>query len=473
MPSIGSILGGAATNDAAEQLFVWGVLYGLLSAVFEPVTTDITQDMWENAVKVGLHRALSPELLASMVVRGWMDESDASNEAAKAGVNDGDFKRMISNAGNPVSPEEAAVALRRKLMPETSPPGSASFHNAIVEGNLAPQWEEVIKGLAHSIPTPADVLQAHLEAQIPDGVDPQALYQAVGGVTDDPANGVNWFDLMFNTRGSAPTPNEAAIMAKRGIIPWGDGSDGGPVIQGPGTISFMQAFLEGPWRNKWEPYWREMSNYLPPPRTVVAMLRSGALDTASAAILLKKEGLTPDLVAAYIADATHHKTATTKQLNVSAVEQLYLDKLVDEPTAHDLLVQLGYVPSEADLLLKSAALRQTMSELNRNTARIGSYYTSYKIDEATARTMLNSLGLPAAQVDQLIQGWTIDRQANVKRLTPAQVTGAFHWGVLTEAQAMAALEADGYTPFDAWVLLSERQHTPLPNPPAPGPAPVR
>jgi hypothetical protein len=52
-------------------------------------------------------------------------------------------------------------------------------------------------------------------------------------------------------------------MANRGIIPW-SGS-------GPRSTSFEQAFLEGPWRNKWLGPFRKAAEYFPPPRTITAM----------------------------------------------------------------------------------------------------------------------------------------------------------------------------------------------------------
>jgi hypothetical protein len=104
---------------------------------------------------------------------------------------------------------------------------------------------------------------------------------------------------------------------------------------------------------------------------------------------------------------------------------------------------------------------------------VGTYYVAHKIDQPTATTMLSNLGVPAGQVDQLITGWTIDRNANLKLLTPAQITDAFEYEILSQDEAQASLEADGYTPFDAWTLLSIKAKNPLPGQPAPGPPPVR
>ena len=461
MPSISSLFGAAAANDSAQQLFVWGVLYGLLSAVFEPETTAITQEMWEAAVAANLHRALSPDELATQVVRGWRDEAGGEAEAAKAGVNQGDFASMVNNRRNPIAPEEAATALRRQIIPETAPAGQISFENAIQEGNLGNQWGTVIKQLATQIPSPADILQAALEGQIPTGTDPRALYTQVGGQETDPNTGFDWYTLMFNTRGSAPSPNEAAVMANRQIIPW-DGA-------GPGVTSFEQAFLEGPWRNKWESAWRAMSQYLPPPRTVTAMLKQGALTTAQAIDLLTKQGLTPELVQAYITGATTTKTTKPKEISESQILGLLTDKLIDIPTAVTMLEQLGYPTNEANILASTAQAGRTIAELKKNVNRVETAYLAHKIDRANALTLLAQLGLDSAAATAQVNGWDIDKQANVKVLSVAQIESAWEIGVYTQDQAQSELEHLGYTPYDAWTLLSIKAKQPLPNPPPFGP----
>lgn len=465
MATLDGLLGTGATNDSARQLFIWGVLYGLLSSVFLPVTTGIQQEAWKVFVDTAGRRALTPDELATMVVRGWLDQATAQEQAKESGIDNFSFDKMVNVRRNPISPEEAAVALRRQIIPFDAPPGQVSYKNAIQEGNLGEQWEGVVQALARGIPSPADVLQAYLEGQIPDGVDPRVLYQIAGGEIQDPITLTDWFDLMYNTRGSAPTPMEALTMLNRRIIPLSG--------TGPGVVSYEQAFLEGPWRNKWEQAFLGLREYFPPPRTIVAMLHNGSLDVPTAIDLLERQGLTPELANAYVADATRTKTAKPKELTVSMIEELFIDKLIDEPTAVTHLESLGYTATEANLVLKAAALRSTVQQLNANVNRIKAIYIAHRIDRTTAASMLGQLGLPAAQIDQYLTAWDIDRLANVKRLTPAQIVNAWYYTIMDQAEAQASLEADGYTPFDAWVLLSERNKAPLPNQPPPGPAPVQ
>jgi hypothetical protein len=449
-------------------LFTWGVLYGLLSSVFEPVQTEVQQEAWQAAVAGNLHRALSPDELAQMVVRGWITQGTGEAEATKAGIAQNDFATMVANRRNPVSPEEAAVALRRGLIAQSNTdPLHPGFLQAIQRGNLGDEWAPIIESLAKSIPSPADVLQAYLEGQITDEATARNLYKSVGGA--DIENGVDWFTLMFNTRGSAPTPNEAAVMAHRGIIPWGDGTDASGVIEGEGAISFRQAFLEGPWRNKWEKAWHDSAQYLPPPRTITALLKQGAITAARASELLTQHGLAPDLVAAYVSAASITKTTKAKELSEANVITLLNDKLITVDQAVTFLEQLGYPANEATALATTSQAQVTISELKANVNRVGSYYIGHKVDRANAADMLGRLGLDSASATAKLAAWDIERAGNVAILTAAQIESAWEYEILTETEALQELQIRGYTPLDAWTLLSIKAKQALPNKPGGGP----
>ena len=79
---------------------------------------------------------------------------------------------------------------------------------------------------------------------------------------------------------------------------------------------------------------------------------------------------------------------------------------------------------------------------------------------------LGQLGLPPDRVSALLAGWDVDRSANVRTLTPAQIENAWEFGIMTVDEAMTELGVLGYTPLDAWTLLSIKAKQALPNKPA-------
>ena len=450
MPGLGDLLG---PGSAGRQLFVWGVLNNMVSALADPVITELQQaanDLFPS-------RALSPADLANMVVRHVKDAGDAAGEARKSGIDSDRFAELVHLTGQGPAPGDLATALRRGLIPENGTGVDAtSFEQGVAESDLKDKWTNLLKELAVAWPSPTDALDALLEGQVSEG-EARDLYAKFGGAPQ-------FFDMLFNTRGSAPTPVEAADMANRGLIPWGG--------TGPGATSFEQAFLEGPWRNKWEAAFRKAAEYLPPPRTVTAMVAAGSLTDAQGSALLAKQGLPADLVAAYIADAHHTNTTSQRELTIAQVINLYENGLLAQADAHGMLVGAGYSGGNADLLLAYADLRAAITRVTYAVDRVRSLYVARKITREVAVASLNTLNVPATQVHDLIATWDVAAAVNVKVLTEAQIVAAWSAKIIDQPTAQQELEFIGYTPYDAWVLLSIRAKAPLPNQPAKGPGPL-
>jgi hypothetical protein len=460
----------------AQQLLIYGVGYEIARALLGPLFTQIEYDINQNSPIT----ELSPAELADLVVRGVIaNEPDAAARAQVYGLNAAKFQEMVQLAGEPVALEQVLAMWRRGIIQWDEGIGVASVAEAIRTSRIYTYWTQAIQNFQFTPIPPADAVNAVLRNQVDlaTGIA-LAYFGGLGNTTltvpagADTTATTSAFNILLDSRGNPPSLGELLELAKRGDIAWGD-LDPATKTPNPDEISFAQGIYEGDSKDKWLPYYAMLKEYLPPPRTVTTLLRSGAITVAQATTYYEQAGLSTALADAYIASASSSKVSSAKNLNETTIVQLYLDKLVDEALATANLEALGYTASEANLLLQSAGLRQTIADLNKNIARIGTYYIAYKIDEATARTMLTNLGLPADQVDQYLTGWTIDRQANVRLLTPAQIAEAWEYGVFTQDDAQLSLEQYGYTPFDAYTLLSIKAKIPLPNPPARGPAPVR
>lgn len=440
-------------GSAVEQLFVWGVVNQIVSQVMGPTMNLITQKVNADNPTV----PLSPADLAQLVVRNYISNDEGQAVSRLSGITGTDFNHLVSIAGEAPAPGDLATALRRGIIPESGDgTGSTSFDQGIREGHLANKWIPVIKALAVQWPSPTDALDALLEGQV-SADDGRALYQRFGG---DP----QYFDMLFNTRGSAPTPDEAAVMANRGIIPW-SGS-------GPGVVSFQQAFLEGPWRNKWLKPYQDAAQYYPPPRTITAMLKNGSLTVTQAMTLLQQQGLTQELAAAYVHDAQLSQNQSDRDLTVSQVLDMYEAQLISPEDAKGLLEALNYSTDNAALLLAYKDLQRAIAITNTAVSRIATLYIGHKITRDSAISGLNALKVPASQIQEIIGLWDIQASVNVKTLTESQIVDAWYYKTLTQEQAMTELEGIGYTPFDAWVLLSNKNKGPLDGQPAAGPAPI-
>jgi hypothetical protein len=440
------------SGSVAEQFVVWQVLAQLAEAILAPAWQTVANETWQ----LDPNLPVPPDVLARLVNRGLLPMADGINEASKTGTGEPQFRKLVTDAGH--TPDLAAVisAYHRGLIPaDSGDPAAPSLDTALRDAGIRADWVPVVRELALQLPTAADYLNAYLQGQISES-DARAGWAVNGMRPDD-------FGWMFDANGTAPTPDMAGTMANRGIIPWtGDGPD---------SVSFHQAFLEGPWRNKWAGPMRQLMQYLPPPRTVVAMVRAGSIPDARAMDLFMAEGLSKEDAAAYLAEAHKTKSATAKELTEAQIVKLFTEHKIDQPHAVKLLEALHYSAENAALLLSLGNVVKADTHLTAAINRVHTLFITHKITRQAATQALGELRLPAAQQTELLALWTLEIGINVRQLTPAQLVSAWSNGILTQDEAQAELEALGYTPFDAWVLLSDKNKAPLPGKPARGPGP--
>lgn len=407
-------------------------------------------DKWAPMLRQLAQAVLAPADAADAAVRNFMDPGQAAAEAAKSGVPAELFQVLTHLAGDAPAPGQLAEALRRGLIPDHGTgPDSTSFDQGIAEGRLADKWVDMIRGLAQEWPTPTDALAATLEGQVTED-DGKALFAKFGG---DP----QYFQLLYNTRGNAPTPVEALELANRGIIPW-EGT-------GPDAVSYHQAFLEGPWRNKWlEPY-KALGNYIPPPETVRTLLEQGAITQDQAATFWKQNGMDDATVQAYLQAALFNNLADTRGLTINAILDMYYGQLIGKDDATQFLDLFQVPAANVDLLLAYVDMRRSVAAVQASVDRIQTLFTSRKIGTDTASAALERLQIPADAIDSIISIWEITASVNVKTLTEAQIVDAYGTGIMDQGAAMTELAAIGYTDYDAWVLLSIKAKGPLPDQP--------
>lgn len=398
---------------------------------------------------------LSPPDAADGVVRNFLTAAQGEAIAAKSGLSADDFTVMTHLAGDAPGPQQLAEALRRKAIDADGTGfASTSFTQGIAEGRLADKWAPVIKALSLIWPTPVDALDATLKGQVtPDeGI---ALYEMLGG-------DIQFYPWLFNSRGSAPTPLELIEMANRGVIPW-DGT-------GPDAVSYEQGFLEGPWRNKWAPAYRSLGVYVPPPSVVSEFIARGAMTPEQGAAELAKQGMDETIIAAYIADAQLQALSPYRGLSAQTAVDAYKSRIIDADTLTHILTSLHVAPDAITLLIEYADMQRAFTQITGAVSRIRSLYAGRKITLQTAVEALSALDIPPATATEMLDAWSVENSISVKTLNEAQIVDAWEYDVFTDDEAMQELANIGYTPFDAWALLSIKAKAVLPNKPAQGPA---
>lgn len=440
------------SGGIAEQFLMWQIVAQLAQPLMAPMLQAIANEIWQLDPNI----PVPGDILAGMVNRGLLDLNEGINEAAQSGTGEEQFRKLLAAAGHAPTLAEVIELWRRGLISGgDNEPGTTSFQAALKDAGVRDDWIPLLAELRINKPTGQAALQALLQGQI-TREKAYALWLQAG---EDP----DWFQDAFNSEGTGPTPDMAGTMANRGIIPWNG--------EGPTATSFRQAFLEGPLRNKWEPAMRRMMEYLPPPRTVTAMVHAGSITDAMALSLWEKQGLIPELAAAYLADAHHTKAAADKELTKGEIAQLYKDGKITQAQAQELITKLGYSTANAVLILSLANVQKADTHVTAAINRVHALYVTHKINAAAAKKSLTDLKVSAEQATELMDLWDIEIGINVKQLTPAQLTAAWDNKIITEAECAAELQHLGYTPFDAWVLMSLKDGKALPGKPAQGTGP--
>ena len=434
--SVSSLLGG---STAISQIAMWTVLAELANAVLQPALVNVQNAIWP----LDPSRPLSPADLADAVVRGHMDRDTATAEAAKSGIDKDPFAILLANTGEPPGIEQLLFAHRRKII------DTARLVAGIRQSRVRDEWIDVIEALSFVPLTASDAVDAAVENQIPRDQAVEIARQ--NGITEAD------FEILFNSRGRPPGPQELIELTNRGIIP--------ETGTGPHELSLEQGISESAIKDKWIPAYYALREYLPPPRTVTALERDGAITREQAQALYVKHGLSVELAAAYAASASHAKLATDKKLAKDTVLQLYHERVISDAQVHDYLAALGYHPAEAQFLIDLTDLQRSVKAVNSAVSKISSLYIGHKIGRTDALNDLNALAIPPKQVDELIQTWDLEREANVRIPSEAQIAAAMHYQIITLEDAIAELQNLGYSAYDAWLVLSVHEKAPLGAPP--------
>lgn len=437
-PGIGARFGGFLSNPLLEQIFVWQVLQQITSTILGPEMAGLSEEMF----KLNPSLQLSIADAVEAVIKSHMTEAEGEAEAALSGIKAERFRLLVASAGEPPGLDFLTEAWRRKFIPQSgSGPEAVSLEQGIKESRLKNKWTPIVEQMQFALPPPGVVVEGWLRAQIPEATARDLLRQ--NGIDDATAT------LMYKSAGRPPGPMEGIELYRRGVIPEaGEGGD---------TLSLRQLYLETDLKNKWYSAWLKLAEYIPPPRTVTALLRSGSITEAKAAELFKAGGLTAELAAVYVANAHHQNTASTRELTKAEVLRLYGLKFFTPAQVTEHLATLGYSAEVATLEMEYTDMVAERALVEHAINRVRSFYTARKIDEAAALASLEALKVDKAAQSAYVAAWRIERDDNVKSLTPAQILRLLKDGIEGEGAVLTMLEAEGYSPLDAWYLVAIEQ----------------
>lgn len=456
-------------SGVARQFLIYGVGYEIARSLLQPLFVAISTDQWSNAIAKGdtkVYQPLSPADLADMQLRGIIERPFAEQEAAKWGVRPSDLHRMYLRSGEPPPLMLILELFRRGYIPWSAGPIPAiSAENAVKEGRIRDEWIAVLKRAQFTPPAVAEAVNAVVRNQISydEGVA-LAFFAGLGTTSlsvpegSDTTDTEKAFKVLYDTTGRPPAPGQLSELVWRGVIPVHG--------RGPTETTFEQGIFEGDLKDKWEKPLEALLVKYPALYEIRVLLEHGAISAAQAATYLKKSGYQSTVATSLAQDATAQAIITDRLLTEGNVKALFENATIDQAQALSMLANLGYGNTAAKFIVASWTLDTSWKALTASISRVGNYFIAHKITADQAAQNLRRLTVPEAQIAVAIQDWTIARTSNVRLLTEAQIADSFDYGIMDQAEAQAELEALGYTPHDAWVVLSVKAKGPLPAEPS-------
>jgi hypothetical protein len=452
-----------------SQFFIFGVMFNVAGAMLAPFVQEIQNDVWS----AHPDRPLSPPDVATAVVRGF-DLGDsggtpvplwAVTEAAKSGYDAAHVASQIGITGMAPNLQLLFEMIRRGIIQEgTLNDGTESLVGGIQQSDVRDVWIDYVTKLRYVPPTPTDLVAAavrHQDDTLPSGTDLsywENLAESLGLEPPGWINGnPNWFNMLYNISGRPLGPQEMGRLANRGQIAWS--GLGSPVI------SFQQGIAESDIKDKWEAAAVLLAQYWPAVGEIGSLLREGGLTETQAEAYWTAEGVPAELMAALKYVNTIQQVTQDRALAKGDILMLVQENAISDVDAETLLNQVGYSGNNAAALIAMAHFRYELEAFRTSVRTISQMFLNGSIDATKAEAGFEGLGMPQSQIDALVATLQNQRAVNTVLPTAAQIASALFYEVITQAEAQEFLVNQGYSPFNAWLVLSVRMHGPLPDPP--------
>jgi hypothetical protein len=409
--------------DALEMLRRGIISSGVFTAILERnAVPDALIQAWAELRAV----LLSPADAALAVIRGNMSHAEGVRISEQWGVSAADFQVIADNTGEPPGPQELSEALRRGYINEET------FTHGILQSRVRNEWIPTLLALRYSPMSVADavngVVQNHISAS------------EAAKIANDNGLVPGAVNTLIQTAGEPLSRTEMEQLYNRGKAT---------------KAEVLQALRESRLKDKYGEQAFELHVRLLEPRMLSSAVTVGALTHAEAVQRALEYGYSQKDAEVLVNEGSAHKLLTYKTRVISAAEGLYEENAITGVEFTNIAKGMGFDPAEADFILKSAEYRRQAKVLTMVVAAIRSKYIAHHITKGQASGLLDATGVKAGQRDFLLNYWDIEKSANVKMLTEAQIIRAMKKSTITPQNTVDRLLALGYTPGDAAILIKD------------------
>lgn len=373
-----------------------------------------------------LRRSLiDPARLADLVTFGVLSQNQAAPKAAEAGMIGEDFDLLVQGNGQPPSTQELLFAYRRGIIDK------ARLLRGITQGPLRNEWFDVVESFGQVPMSTADAIHAYITGHLSE-TEARAIAVQNGLIPSQ-------FDPLFQSAGSPPGPQEMLHLLNRGEMTEAE------VIQGLRESRLNNKYIQKILASRYQ---------LPTEPQILSMMRKGVITEARGRQLLEWRGYPPDIIDALTSEATAAAPASAKELSLTTVRELYLDKAITSQQATDRIKALGFGDADAALELQLIDEQRDRRYVNAVITRIHREYVMGLLTIEEAQQFLGQLHVPADQVATNMALWDVEKATVRRGLTEAQVAQAYKRNLITAEDAMARWQVMGYSASDANLLLA-------------------
>lgn len=408
----------------SDFLFGAFVLLGAVFTVPQGAAAGIAQQARNEALKLRPTVPLTPAELALIVVKGITGHEGAAAEALYSGMDGSRFDLLVQATGEPPGPQQLAEALRRGYI------DAGRFQHGIEQSRIKNEWLDVLEHLRYAPPTPGEVIAGAVEGHLSLPEAQQKLSEA--GI--DPAN----FGWLYDTAGRPPGIQEMIQLWRRGDATQAD---------------VEMAVRESDVKNKYLPAILKLRRYVPPPRSIVAMIREGAVDDAEGKAMLARAGVEGADADAFLKGAHSGRATSVKEVTAAETLSAYTEGLIGRAAAAAQLKALHYDDAAAEELLALTDIRRANRLVAATANRIRAAYVAHKITHDQAMAALDAAHWQSADRDHALALWEQERTVNIRHLTETQLKDALKASILTEAEVSERLVGMGFTADDAAVII--------------------
>jgi hypothetical protein len=352
--------------------------------------------------------------------------AEAQDIAHQNGFSDANLNIFIGNTGEPPGEEQLAEAFRRDFITE------ADFERGVKQSRIRNEWIPMLLKMRYAPMSVADavnaVVQNHLAMADGQNIALQNGLEASA------------FPILYETAGEPLSRTEMEDLYNRGLVSQSD---------------VEQASAESRLKNKYIPDAFALHVKLLEPRMLSSAVEVGAVTQADAIKRALEHGYSVADAQILVNEGTQRKLHTAQQQTVAAAESMYIDNIITDAELTDVAKAAGFEQSEIDVVITSAEYRRQAKWITNVLSVIRSKYVAHHIAQADASSYIDSLGIPAANRDQLLAIWAMELAANTAELTTAEIVKAAKKTTITPDDAMTRLQAKGYSATDAQILLED------------------